>query len=119
MVEERSSRAAAEPVPVVPAEEQPLDPRAIGRASLAAGRNASLWWVLAGLAVVLVVAMVAGTRAGAWTLAGALAAAAVARGALPSPGPVALSVRSKPIDMTMLAGFAVALGALAQLLPSR
>lgn len=98
---------------------QLLDPRAIARASLEAGRNASLWWTSAGVVVATIVALVVGTRAGAYTLAGVLAACAVVRAVLPHPGPVAVSARAKPIDVTVLAVLAVSIGALAHLLPGR
>lgn len=98
---------------------QLLDPRAIARASLEAGRNASLWWTSAGVVVATIVALVVGTRAGAYTLAGVLAACAVVRAVLPHPGPVAVSARAKPIDVTVLAVLAVSIGVLAHLLPGR
>ena len=122
----RSVPPAPDAVPVVeppalsgpiPVEELPLDPRVIARASLAAGRNASLWWISAGILVALVVSLVVGTGAGAIVLAGVLAGGAVARWVLPSPGPVALSVRAKAIDVTVLAALAVGLVVLAVLVP--
>lgn len=97
--------------------QQLIDPRAIARASLEASRNASLWWTSAGVLVATVVAVVVGTRAGAYTLAGVLAVCAVVRAVLPHPGPVAVSVRAKAIDVTVLAVLAVSIGVLAQLLP--
>ncbi|MDM7831926.1 DUF3017 domain-containing protein [Cellulomonas edaphi] len=112
--------AQVDPVPVPPSpEEQVLDPRAIARASLEASRNASLWWTSAGVLVAAVVAVVVGTRAGAYTLAGVLAACAVVRAVLPHPGPIAISVRAKAIDIAVLATLAVGIGVLAQLLPGR
>gem|GEM_PF-3995929 len=93
------------------------DPRAIARASLDAGRNVSLWWTSAGVVVALVVSLVIGTRAGAYTLAGVLVACAVARLLLPSPGPLAISVRARWIDVTILGVLAASIGLLAQLLP--
>ena len=93
------------------------DPRAIARASLDAGRNVSLWWTSAGVVVALVVSLVVGTRAGAYTLAGVLVACAVARLLLPSPGPLAISVRARWIDVTILGVLAASIGLLAQLLP--
>jgi len=93
------------------------DPRAIARASLDAGRNVSLWWTSAGVVVALVVSLVVGTRAGAYTLAGVLAACAVARLLLPLPGPLAISVRARWIDVTILGVLAASIGLLAQLLP--
>ncbi|RHA44111.1 DUF3017 domain-containing protein [Cellulomonas rhizosphaerae] len=97
--------------------QQLIDPRAIARASLGASRNASLWWTSAGVLVATVVAVVVGTRAGAYTLAGVLAVCAVVRAVLPHPGPVAVSVRAKAIDVTVLAVLAISIGVLAQLLP--
>ncbi|MEN0130629.1 MAG: DUF3017 domain-containing protein, partial [Brevundimonas sp.] len=105
--------------PTAGAGEQVLDPRAIARASLGAGRNASLWWTSAGVVVATVVALVVGTRAGAYTLAGVLAICAVVRAVLPHPGPIALTVRAKAIDLTVLCVLAVSIAVLAQLLPGR
>ncbi|MFC4615192.1 DUF3017 domain-containing protein [Cellulomonas sp. H30R-01] len=101
----------------IPVEEAPLDPRAIARASLDAARNASLWWTSAGVLLSVLVAFVVGARAGAYTLAGVMALCGVVRAAWPSPGPVAISVRSKPIDLVLLFGAALSLGVLAHSLP--
>jgi len=117
---ERSSAVEPDP-PARPAQpaQQVLDPRAIARASLEAGRNASLWWTSAGVVVAMVVALTVGTRAGAYTLAAVLAVAAVIRAVLPHPGPIAISVRAKAIDLTVLSVLAVSIAVLAQLLPGR
>ncbi|GCD21896.1 hypothetical protein CTKZ_34580 [Cellulomonas algicola] len=101
----------------IPVEEAPLDPRAIARASLDAARNASLWWTSAGVLLSVLVAFVVGARAGAYTLAGVMALCGVVRAAWPSPGPVAISVRSKPLDLVLLFGAALSLGVLAHSLP--
>lgn len=101
----------------IPVEEAPLDPRVIARASLDAARNASLWWTSAGVLLSVLVAFVVGARAGAYTLALVVAACGVVRAVRPSPGPVAISVRSKPIDLVLLFGAAVSLGVLAYSLP--
>ncbi|WP_456847157.1 DUF3017 domain-containing protein [Cellulomonas sp. P5_C6] len=102
----------------IPVEEAPLDPRAIARASLDAARNASLWWTSSGIVVATLVALVVGTRAGAFVLAAVALACAVVRGVLPSPGPVALSVRAKAIDVAVLVLLGVGLAVLAQILPN-
>ena len=102
----------------IPVEQAPLDPRAIARASLDAGRNASLWWTSSGIVVATVVALAVGTRAGAFVLAAVALACAVVRAVLPSPGPVALAVRAKAIDVTVLCVLGVGLALLAQILPS-
>ena len=81
--------ADAAPTAQVP-DPAPLDPRAAARSSLAAGRSPSLWWVCSGLVVVLVLTVAAGPTAGGLTLAGLLAAFALARAVL-RPGPVALT----------------------------
>ncbi|MET0789317.1 MAG: DUF3017 domain-containing protein [Cellulomonas sp.] len=107
--------AAAGPIPV---EQAPLDPRAIARASLDAARNASLWWTSSGIVVATVVALVVGTRAGAFVLAAVALVCAAVRAVLPSPGPVALSVRAKVIDVGVLVLLGVGLALLAQILPS-
>lgn len=123
-VPERVEKAVQDPRPVdppstgpIPVEEAPLDPRAIARASLDAARNVSLWWTSCGIVVATVVALAVGTRAGAFVLAGVALVGAVVRAVLPSPGPVALTVRAKAIDVAVLALFGVGVALLAQLLP--
>jgi hypothetical protein len=101
----------------VPVEEQALDPRTIARASLQASRNASLWWTSGAIVLSVVVALLVGTRAGALTLAAVTAVCAVVRAVLPSPGPVAVSVRSRPFDVLVLLTFAAGIAFLAQILP--
>jgi len=101
----------------IPVEEAPLDPRAIARASLDAARNVSLWWTSSGIVVATVVALVVGTRAGAFVLAAVALAGAVVRAVLPSPGPVAVSVRAKALDVAVLVLFGAGLALLAQILP--
>ena len=108
----------ATPAPTT-AEELPLDPRAIARASLAAGRNSSLWWVTVGVAVAITVAVLVGTAAGSLTLAGLLAVGAVVRAATPPPGPAALVARGRPLDVLVLFSLAFALALLSQLIPTR
>ncbi|MBO3083668.1 DUF3017 domain-containing protein [Cellulomonas fengjieae] len=113
--------AAADPVPStgpIPVEQAPLDPRAIARASLDAARNASLWWTSAGIVVAVVVALTVGTRQGAFVLAGVALVGALVRAVLPSPGPVALSFRSKPIDVVVLVVLGLGIAVLAQVLPA-
>ena len=111
-----------QPVPVrtgpIPVEQAPLDPRAIARASLDAGRNLSLWWTSSAIVVATLVALVVGTRAGAFVLAAVALACAVVRAVLPSPGPAALAVRAKSIDVAVLCVLGVGLALLAQILPS-
>ncbi|GIG39103.1 DUF3017 domain-containing protein [Cellulomonas phragmiteti] len=105
--------AAAE----VPAEELPLDPRSIARAALAAGRNRSLWWTMSGIVVAVAVAFVTDAVVGTFALALLLLASAVVRALAPAPGPAAVSVRSKPLDVAVLAGSAATLVVLASVLP--
>lgn len=100
----------------IPVEEAQLDPRAIARASLAAGRNASLWWVSAGILVAVVVSLVVGTRAGSVVLAAMVTACAIVRWVAPVP-PVVLSVRSRWLDVSVLFALAFGLGGLAAILP--
>ncbi|MBO9554267.1 DUF3017 domain-containing protein [Cellulomonas sp.] len=102
----------------VPVEEAALDPRSIARASLQASRNASLWWTSAGILVSVAVALLVSTRAGALALAAVAAVCAVVRLVLPSPGPVAVSVRSRPFDVLVLLMFAGGIGFLALILPA-
>ena len=123
-VEPEVRPAPPEPEPPVrpddiPVEEAPLDPRAIARASLDAGRNLSLWWTSSGIVVATVVALAVGTRAGAFVLAAVALACAVVRAVLPSPGPAALAVRAKALDVAVLCTLGVGLALLAQILPSR
>ncbi|MBD7918422.1 DUF3017 domain-containing protein [Cellulomonas sp. Sa3CUA2] len=101
----------------VPAEEVPLDPRSIARASLAAGRNRSLWWTMSGIVVSVGVAFLTDAVVGSYVLALLLVASAVVRAVTPAPGPVAVSVRSKPLDVAVLATGALALAVLASVLP--
>ena len=63
------------------------------------------------------VALVVGTRAGAFVLAAVVLACAVVRAVLPSPGPVALTVRAKALDVAVLVLLGAGLAVLAQLLP--
>ncbi|MGN8246535.1 DUF3017 domain-containing protein [Cellulomonas soli] len=101
----------------IPIEQQVLDPRAIARASLAAGENASLWWTSAAVVVATVIALTVGTRAGGYAFATVAAGCAVLRAVLPSPGPVALSVRRRSVDVTLLLMLAIGIGALTVILP--
>lgn len=121
---ERVEKAVQDAPPVdppstgpIPVEEAPLDPRAIARASLDAARNVSLWWTSSGIVAATVVALVVGTRAGAYVLAAVALAGALVRAVLPSPGPVALTVRAKAIDVVVLVLFGLGIALLAQILP--
>lgn len=96
---------------------EPLDPRAIAPDSLDAGRNVSLWVVAAGVVLSVAVALIADATAGASLFAFVLACCAVVRGVVRGPGPVALVVRRRAVDVTVLAGLAVTIGVLAQILP--
>jgi hypothetical protein len=51
------------------------------------------------------------------TLAGVLAVCAVVRGVVRGKGPSALVVRRRSVDVTVLAGLALALAVLSQILP--
>ncbi len=106
-----------EVLPEVPPEERPLDPRAIARASLAAGRNASLWVVAGAVAALVVITLTVGGTAGASGLALLLAVCAIARVLWPGRGPVALAVRSRGVDVAVLAVLAIGLGVLSQTIP--
>ena len=77
----------------------------------------SVLLVVLGVALVVAFALLLGTRAGAGLLAVELLVCAVARAVLPAPGPNALAVRSRALDVLVLGGFAVVLGALALVLP--
>ncbi|MET3974850.1 DUF3017 domain-containing protein [Cellulosimicrobium sp. TH-20] len=68
-------------------------------ASLAPSRQPAMWLVLAGVAVSTLVSVLAGARAGCFALAGLLAVAGVCRAAIPGPGPVGITVRSRGLDV--------------------
>lgn len=120
-----TSPAQAGPVPpegptdpaAVPPDERPLDPRAIARASLLASNNASLWWVSSGVVVATLLALLVGAPVGVLALAAVTGCGAVVRLVRPEPGPVAVSVRARWLDVAMLSGATVALAALAIWLP--
>ncbi len=116
-VSPQGSPDACEVSPEVPPEERPLDPRAIARASLAAGRNASLWVVAGAVAALVVITLVVGGTAGSSGLALLLAVCAIARALWPGRGPVALAVRSRGVDVAVLAVLAIGLGVLSRTIP--
>jgi len=109
---------APAPAPA-PVEERELDPRAIARASLAASRNASLWWVAVGVAIAAGTSIVASTVAGTLVLVALLVAGAGVRAFMPPPGPAAFVVRAKTLDVAVLLALALALGFLSQIIPAR
>ena len=93
--------------------------RADARASLAAGRNAALWWICAGVGVSIALVFVAGVSVGALVGAIGLVCAAIARAALRTSGPFAFAVRSRPLDVATLLVLAVGIGYLSQVIPVR
>lgn len=112
------------PVPPIPADDErfdadgrPLDPRAIARASLAADQNWSLWVVAGALVLCTALALAAGTPVGALAFAAFLACCAVVR-AVVRRAPSVLVVRSRPVDVVVLAGLAVTIGVLSQVVPA-
>jgi threonine/homoserine efflux transporter RhtA len=74
--------------------------------------------VCTGLVVSVVVAWRLGATQGALALAVLLAVSAIARAVLPR-GPVALTVRSRTLDTTVLLGLALGVGILSQVIPTR
>ncbi|WP_454049592.1 DUF3017 domain-containing protein [Cellulomonas sp. Marseille-Q8402] len=119
-----SPDAAVPPVPPVVSEEErfdadgrPLDPRAIARASLAADRNWSLWGLAGAVLFCVALALAAGTPTGALALAVFLGCCAVVRGVV-RRAPSALVVRSRPVDVLVLAGLAVTIAVLSQVVPA-
>ncbi|MCG7288464.1 DUF3017 domain-containing protein [Cellulomonas sp. ACRRI] len=96
---------------------EPLDPRAIARASLAADRNWSLWVIAGAVLFSVALALAAGTPAGALALAGFLGCCAVVR-AVVRRAPAALVVRRRAVDVAVLAGLAVTIGVLSQIVPA-
>lgn len=114
----------APPVPHLPPDDErfgpdgePLDPRAIARASLAADRNWSLWVIAGAVLFCVALALAAGTPTGALALACFLACCAVVR-AVVRRAPAALVVRRRAVDVATLAGLALAIGVLSQIVPS-
>lgn len=99
------------------ADGRPLDPRAIARASLAADQNWSLWALAGAVLFCVALALAAGTPTGALALAVVLACCAVVR-AVVRRAPSALVVRSRPVDVLALAGLAVTIGVLSQVVPT-
>ncbi|GIG26281.1 DUF3017 domain-containing protein [Cellulomonas denverensis] len=96
---------------------QPLDPREIARASLEAGRNASLWTVAGAVLACVAAALVWGPALGATLFAALLAVCAVVRAVVRGPGPAVLVVRKRAVDVLVLSVLALGIGALAQILP--
>ena len=82
-------------------------------------RDASYWVVAAGVAAAVVVGIVTDARVGAYVLATVLAAAAAVRALRPSPGPAAISVRARWLDVALLSVLAVALAVLAVIVPGQ
>ncbi|WP_263729579.1 DUF3017 domain-containing protein [Cellulomonas sp. SG140] len=77
----------------------------------------SVLLVVVGVALVVVAALVLGTRAAAGLLALQLLVCAVVRAVRPAPGPNALAVRSRALDVLTLTTFALVLGVLAAIVP--
>jgi hypothetical protein len=73
--------------------------------------------VLSVMAVALIVTWLDHFRAGGYLLAGALALAAVLRATLPERFCLGLLVRSRTIDVTIAAAFAVAIAVTASVVP--
>ncbi|MEV7972545.1 DUF3017 domain-containing protein [Cellulomonas sp. NPDC089187] len=96
---------------------QPLDPRQIARASLDAGRNASLWIVGGAVLACVAASLVWGPRLGASLFAVMLVICAVVRGVVRGPGPAVLVVRRRSVDVLTLVFLAITIAALAQILP--
>lgn len=111
-------RDGAGELPDVPVADDPLDPRTIARASLAAGRNRSLWWTMSGVTAAVVVAYVTDAVVATYVLAAVLVVGAIVRAVSGDPGPAAVTVRSRPLDVATLLGAATALAVLASVLPS-
>lgn len=96
---------------------EPLDPREIARGSLEPGRNISLWVVTGGVAVCVAASLVWGAGVGGTMMAVLLAVCAVVRAVMRAPGPVALVVRRRAVDVGILGVLAVVIGVLSWLLP--
>jgi hypothetical protein len=74
--------------------------------------------VLVVVAAAVGVSVTAGSRAGGYTLAGALALAAAMRALLPEKYCLGLLVRSRQLDVLVAAGLATVLFVLAHLVPA-
>jgi hypothetical protein len=74
--------------------------------------------VLLVVAAAVVVSLLVDSRAGGYTLAGALALAAVLRAVLPEKYCLGLLVRSRQFDVVVDAGLAVAVAVLANWVPT-
>lgn len=96
---------------------EPLDPRAIARASLAADRNWSLWVIAGAVLFCVALALAAGTPTGALVLSVFLLCCAVVRGVV-RRAPAALVVRRRAVDVVILAGLALTIGVLSQIVPT-
>ena len=107
------------PAPAEAGAEPPDDVRALARASLAAGRSPSLWWTCAGLAASLTLTLTVGVPIGGLAFAVGLTAAGTARAVMPAPGPIAFTVRSRILDVSLLWFLAIAVGTLSQVIPTR
>ena len=81
-------------------------------------RDGSLWAVAAGLAATVAVGLLVDARTGAYVLAGVLAIGALVRAVAPSPGPVALAVRARWLDVTVLTALAAGVATLAAIVPT-
>ena len=80
-------------------------------------RDGSYWVVAAGLVATVAVGLATDARVGSFVLAGVLVVAAVVRAAAPDPGPVALVVRRRWLDVTLLVALAIAVAVLAAVVP--
>lgn len=81
-------------------------------------RDASYWVVGAGIAATVVVGLLTDARLGAYVLAAVLLSAAAVRGMRPEPGPAALSVRRRWLDVVLLGTLALTLAVLAAIVPN-
>ena len=97
----------------------PSEPTPAAVTPPAAGRRfrLSLWLVGAGVVTSVAVGLTVSTRAGAYVLAGVLAVGAALRATLRDPGPEALVVRFRWLDVAVLGGLAAAVAVLTQVLP--
>ena len=80
-------------------------------------RNRSYWAVAAGIAVAVVAGVITDARVGSYALAAVLAVAAVVRCLWSGPGPEALVVRRRWLDVTVLGALAIAVAVLAVIVP--
>lgn len=81
-------------------------------------RGMAVWIVCAGLLGVVLTTVLLGAVHGAVALVVVLAVAGFARAVIPGPGPIGITVRSRPVDVAMFLGLAFVIAVLARTAPN-